>query len=428
MSLLSRFKRQRVKNYHIDDPNWLSEWQTLADFLGVSLDPSDVDVRGKRALKEITVYVCIKILSENISKLPVKIYQDNGGIKKVAGHYLNPILRLRPNPYMSASDFWKGVEVQRNIYGNSYVWIEYANRGRNAGKVQALYLLDAQQMQVWVDDSGLISSKNSIWYVYTDNAGVQYKLQSTDLLHFKAMTTDGIVGLSPIYTLRNMVENAASAEKFLNNSYKNGMQTTGIIHYTGDLNENAKKKFREKFEEMSSGLKNANRVSLMPIGYTYQPLSLKLTDAQFLENTQLTYRQIASAFGIKAHQLNDLVKASYASTSEANREFYVDTLMPILTMYEQELTYKLFLDSELVNGFYVMFNADAILRGDFKSRIDAAATGVQNGLLTPNEARALEEREPMPGGDQLVMNGNYIPLSMVGEQYKKGGDNTNGQT
>jgi phage portal protein BeeE len=159
MSLLSRFKRQRVKNYHIDDPNWLSEWQTLADFLGVSLDPSDVDVRGKRALKEITVYVCIKILSENISKLPVKIYQDNGGIKKVAGHYLNPILRLRPNPYMSASDFWKGVEVQRNIYGNSYVWIEYANRGRNAGKVQALYLLDAQQMQVWVDDSGLISSK-----------------------------------------------------------------------------------------------------------------------------------------------------------------------------------------------------------------------------------------------------------------------------
>ena len=75
-----------------------------------------------------------------------------------------------------------------------------------------------------------------------------------------------------------------------------------------------------------------------------------------------------------------------------------------------------------------MFNADAILRGDFKSRIDAAATGVQNGLLTPNEARALEEREPMPGGDQLVMNGNYIPLSMVGEQYKKGGDNTNGQT
>jgi len=268
-----------------------------------------------------------------------------------------------------------------------------------------------------VDDVGLLSTKNNVWYVYTDNLGNEYKLKASEILHFKGLTSDGLVGISPIEALKLHIENASAAEQFLNNSFKNGMQTAGIVNYVGDLSPQAEENFRKNFERMANGLQNANRISLLPIGYTYQPIAIKLTDAQFLENTMLTERQIAAAFGIKLHQINDLEKTSYASTSEANREFYVDTLMAILTMYEQELTYKLLLPREIAQGYYIKFNADVILRGDPKSRYEAYAVAIQNGFKTPNEVRALEEDPPLEGGDQLLLNGNMIPATKAGQQY-----------
>lgn len=417
MGIFSRwFRRNRIKNQLLET----DEWTTLASWLGIDLD--NLNLKGENALKEITVYTCIKILSETLSKLPLKVYQDNNGIRKAADHYLYPMLKLRPNPYMSASDFWKTVEAQRNLYGNAYVWIEFITVGRNAGRIKGLYPLDSKRMQVYVDDVGLLSSQNSVWYIYTDQAGNQYKLQYTDLLHFKGLTTNGLVGLGPIQALSNSIENAGYANQFLHESYKNGMQTKGIIQYVGDLDEKAKQKFREKFEEMSNGLKNANRISLLPIGYKFQPIALSFTDAQFLENTKLTIQQIAAAFGVKLHQINDLVKSSYASTSEANREFYMDTLMAILNMYEQELTYKLFLDSEIMKGYYAKFKVDVILRADPKTRAEIRQIDIQSGHKTINETRAEEELPPLPGGDTLIVNGNMIPVEMAGAQYTKGGE------
>ena len=390
-------------------------WNDLANWLGISTD--DLEITGTKSLKEITVYTCIKIRSETLGKLPLKIYQDNNGIKKASDHYLYNLLKNRPNPYMSAIDFWKCLEVQRSIHGNSYAWLEF---NQFTGKIQGIYPLDSTRVKIYVDNKGLLSSKQSVWYVYTDLEGEQYKLKSTELWHFKELSSNGICGINVIETLRNNIENAKAAGRFLNNSYKNGMQSAGIINYVGDLSPEAENNFRDKFEQMSSGLKNANRISLLPIGYQYQSMALKLTDAQFLENTRLTLQQLTAAFGIKPHQVNDQTKTSYASASEANREFYTDTMLAILTIYEQEITYKSFLDSELLQGFYAKFNADVILRGDLKARYDAYAVAVQNGFKKPNEVRAMEEDEPAEGGDQLIVNGNYVPLSNVGAAYGKG--------
>src|SRR5690606_21297896 len=170
------------------------------------------------------------------------------------------------------------------------------------------------------------------------------------------------------------------------------------------------------------GLKNANRVSLLPIGYQYQPISIKLTDAQFLENTELTIRQIAAAFGVKMHQLNELTRATHTNVEHQQREFYIDTLMDILTGYEQELTYKLFTDQELEEGYYIKFNVNAILRADPKTRYEGYQKAIQSGFMTPNEVRALEELEPKEGGDRLLINGNMMPIEMAGKQYEKGGE------
>ncbi|WP_134705100.1 phage portal protein [Ammoniphilus sp. YIM 78166] len=404
---------KRSVEYSLNDPG-------LLEFLGIT--PGEVNVVGRNALKEATVFGCVKILAESISKLPLKIYQeDDNGIRKATRHSLNTLLRLRPNPYMSVSDVLKCVETQRNTYGNAYANIETDER---TGRVVGLWPIDAKNVTIWVDDIGLFNSKSRIWYE-VNVGGELRKLLPDEILHFKSgVTLDGIVGIAPLDYLRSTVENAASAGRFINNFYKQGLQTKGIVQYVGDLNEEAKKKFREKFEEMSSGLKNSHRISLMPIGYQFQPLSLSMSDAQFLENTELTIRQIATAFGIKMHQINELSRATYNNAAEQQRQFYVETLQPILTMYEQELTWKLFLESELEAGYYCWFNVDSILRSDIKTRYEAYRIGIQGGFLKPNEARAKEEMPPDPEGDRLLVNGNMMPIGMAGTQYlKKGGEN-----
>jgi HK97 family phage portal protein len=392
----------------------------LLEMLGIEAD--EINLKGKNALKEATVFACIRILADSIGKLPIKVYKNKDGRQSVADHYLTPLLKIRPNPWMTARDFFKALEVQRNLYGNSYAWLEFATVGRNAGKVTGIYPLDSSKIQIYVDDIGLLPHKGKLWYIYTDNKGIQHRIDSDEMLHFKGLTSDGIIGMTPLERLKSTVENAGAASQYLNNSFKTGLQTKGIIHYVGDLNPEAQRVFREKFEQMASGLKNANRVSLLPIGYQFQPLSLTMADAQFIENTQLTVKQIAAAFGVKNHQLNDLDRATHTNVEHQQREFYVDTLMDILTGYEQELTYKLFTERELKEGHYLKFNVNAILRADPKTRYEGYRIAIQSGFLTANEVRALEEMEAKEGGDRLLINGNMMPIEMAGEQYKKGGD------
>jgi len=408
-------EKRETLELNIDD-------KRLLEVLGIDMDM--INVKGKNALKIDTVYACVRILSESVAKLPLKVYQeDENGVQKQTRHPVYQLLRLRPNPYMSAFDFWKCIEAQNSMYGNAYASIEFDRRGRIVG----LWPMDASRVKIVVDNdtaaSGIVTSRSKIWYEV--NLGYeQRKLMPEEVLHFKGgVTLDGIVGLSPLDCLKATLENGASANKFVNNFYKQGLQVKGIIQYVGDLDEKAKRNFREKFESMSSGLNNSHRIALMPVGYQFVPIALNMHDAQFLENNQLTIRQIAAAWGIKMHQLNDLDRATHTNVAEQQREFYADTLQPKLTGYEQELSFKLLLDDEIEAGLFFRFNADAILRSDIKTRYEAYRTGIQGGFLTPNEARAKEELPPLEGGDQLLINGSYAPITQAGAAYSgKGGD------
>ncbi|MGG3848573.1 phage portal protein, partial [Brevibacillus agri] len=346
-------EKREVLELNVDD-------RRLLEVLGID---TDVNVRGKNALKVDTVFSCVRIRSESVAKLPLKVFrEDESGIQKQTRHPAFQLLRLRPNPYMSAYDFWKCIEAQNDLYGNAYASIEFDKRGRIVG----LWPMDSSRVKIVVDNdtsaSGVVTNQSKLWYEV--NLGYeQRKVMLHELLHFKGgVTLDGIVGLSPLDCLRATLENGASANKFINNFYKQGLQVKGIVQYVGDLDEKAKRNFREKFESMSSGLNNSHRIALLPIGYQFKEIALNMHDAQFLENNQLTIRQIASAFGIKMHQLNDLSRATHTNVAEQQKEFYTDTLQPILTMYEQELTYKLLLDDEIRDGYFFRFNVDAILR------------------------------------------------------------------
>lgn len=410
--MLGMQEKRETLELNVDD-------RRLLEVLGI--DPSEINVKGKNALKIDTVYACVRILSESVAKLPIKVYQeDDNGVQRTTRHPVYQLLRLRPNPYMSAYDFWKCTEAQNDLYGNAYASIEFDRRGQIVG----LWPIDSSRVKIWVDNdtqaSGIVTNKTKLWYE-VNLGNEQRKLMPHEILHFKGgVTLDGIVGLSPLDCLKATIENGGAANQFINKFFKQGLQARGIVQYVGDLDEKAKRNFREKFESMASGLNNAHRIALLPIGYQYQQIALDLADAQFLENSQLTIRQIAAAYGVKMHQLNDLTRATHTNVTETQREFYADTLQPKLTGYEQELTWKLFLDDEIDAGMFWRFNVDAILRADLKTRYEASRIGVQGGFLTPNEARALENLSPMEGGDQLLINGSYVPITEAGAAYKSG--------
>lgn len=386
----------------LDDP-------TLLEWLGIETD--EVDVRGSGALKEATVYACVKILSEAIAKLPLKVYQETGeGINKAPEHYLYPLLKTRPNPYMTASDILRTTEAQRNLHGNAYLVPEFIKSGANRGKIRWLWPVDAKAVEILVDNRGLFDARNQVWYVVRIG-GDEVRLRPDEIVHLKAMTLDGIVGISPLEHLRWLVESGAAGTKHVREFFRQGLQARGLIHYTGDLSPEAERRFRERFEQMASGLKNAHRVALLPIGYRFQPLEMSMTDARFLETAELTARQIANAFGVKMHQLGDLSRATHTNIEQQQKEFYADTLQAILTQYEQELSYKLFTSTEIEQGYYVKFNVDSIVRSDLKTRYESYRIGVQGGFLKPNEVRAWEELPSEPGGDQLLRNKAMVPLT-----------------
>lgn len=395
----------------LNDPTFL-EW--------LGIDPDAINVRGTKALREATVYACIKILSEAVAKLPLKVYREtNRGIEKATDHPLYPLLKSRPNPYMTASDLFRAVEVQRNLHGNAFIVPEVVQSGRDRGKIRWLWPVDASNVEIWVDNRGLFDSRNRVWYIVRIN-GQEWRLMPDEIVHLKSsITLDGIVGVSPLQYLQWLVEAGAAGTKHIRDFFKQGLQVKGLIHYTGDLNQEAEERFRKRFEQMAAGLRNAHRVALLPIGYQFQPLELSMTDAQFMETAQLTIRQIANAFGVKMHQLNDLSRSTHTNIEQQQKQFYADTLQAILTAYEQELTYKLFTPTELEQGYYVKFNVDSIVRSDLLTRYNAYRIGIQGGIIKPNEARAWEELPPEPGGDVLYVNGAMTPLSAAA----KGGDN-----
>lgn len=408
--------------------NLFSKRSNYDEDIGVSLSDSNFwekfgiklgfSISGKKALKENTVYICTKVRAESIGKLSLKVYKEREEYKE---HELYYLLKYKPNPLMNSINFWKCIEAQRTLKGNAYAYIERNKKGQVTG----IYPIDSDNVTKVVDDSNFLSSLSKVWYIVIDNKGIKHKLYSDEILHFIGdITLDGLIGIAPLEYLKCTVENGRATQEFVNKFFKNGLSTKGVIQYVGDLDEKAKRTFRKEFESMSNGLENAHSVSLLPLGYQFQPLSLSMADAQFLENSKLTKREIAAAFGMKSYHLNDLERATFNNLTEQQKDFYITTLQPSLTNYEQEMQDKLFSQYETLKDVRVEFNVDTILRSDIKTRYESYRIGIQSGFLSPNEVRKKENLPAKEGGDELLANGNMIPIIMAGKQYLKGGDNS----
>jgi HK97 family phage portal protein len=370
---------------------------------------------SKDKLSEATYFACMKIMSESLGKLPLKMYKSTDkGIVKSDKTDLYNILKLRPNPYMTSTTFWSTVEMNRNHHGNAYVWNRY-----NGTKLQDMWIVPSKDVTILIDDSGILGTKDKIWYQYNDaETGKLHTFGSDEVMHFKTSTTfDGITGLSIQETLKSTVEGSLESQKFMNNLYKTGLTGKAVLEYTGDLNKEAKDRLVKGFEDFANGSKNAGKVIPVPLGMKLVPLDIKLTDSQFFELKQYSALQIAAAFGIKPNQINDYTKSSYASAEAQNLAFYTDTLLWVLKQYEEEVIYKTLSTKLIDQGYFWKFNVNVILRADMKTQMDALAVGVNNGIYKIDEAREFLDLPMVDGGQQNIVNGNYIPLTSVGQQY-----------
>lgn len=404
----------RVKNaFSWSNSETESYWKTIKTSDGWSFTSS-----SSYDASEVTYYICMKILAESVAKLSLHLKDKDS--QKIYGKDVNRLLQVRPNAYMSPTDFKMLMEYNRNHFGNSYAYIETDRNGRRIG----LHPLDPTRMRILVDDANILKAEKGYLYIY-HYGGKKYKFSDKDIIHLKGgLSKTGISGKSVLEELGSTIEGAQESQKYLNDLYRRGLTANAVIQYTGDLSDEKKKKLVSTITEFARSEDSGNIVPI-PFGMDLKPLDIKLTDAQFFELKKFNALQIAAAFGVKPNHLNNYDKSSYANSEMQNLTFYIDTLLVILRKWEEELDYKLLYADETAEGMHTEFNVSTILRGDLKSQAEALNTYVTGSIYTTNEARAYLGLPAIDGGDAILVNGSYVGLDRLGAAYEstdEGGD------
>lgn len=242
MNVWQKFKGWIAKkmNFTVETSPAMKE-ESFLEWLGVKRKNKDV-------MAEVTYFTCLKMMSETLAKIPWKYYQKTEkGIIEPELSDVAKLLKNRPNPFMTPTAFWNAVEMNRNHFGNAYVYVRSKFKRKKYGgeyKVMDLWIMPSNCVQIVVDDEGYFGGRGKIWYVYNDKySGQQYVFGTDEVLHFKTShSLDGITGLPVQAILKTTVEGAAASQDYLNSLYESGLTGKATLEYTGDLNKDLKEK------------------------------------------------------------------------------------------------------------------------------------------------------------------------------------------
>jgi HK97 family phage portal protein len=393
ISILSKlFKpRARPKN---------TFWQNAYTFF-FGPTPSGKTVNERTAMTTSAVYACVRVLSETIASLPLHVYRRvNGGKEKAVDHNLYHLLHDEPNPEMTSFVFRETLMGHLLLWGNAYAQIIRDGRG----KVIALYPLLPDRMEVGRTEQG------ELFYCYQKD-GQQYLLHREEVLHVPGLSFDGLVGYSPIAMAKNAIGMALATEEYGSKFFANDARPSVVLEHPGILKDPAK--IRESWNEIYRGSENAHRVAVLEEGMSVKTLSIPPEQAQFLETRKFQLEEICRIFRVPPHLVASLDRATFSNIEHQSISFVVHTIRPWLVRLEQAFNKALFTKQEK-KEYFASFVVDGLLRGDYESRMRGYAVGIQNGFLSPNDVRSLENFNPIENGDVYAVNGNMVKLEDIG--------------
>lgn len=366
-------------------------------------------VNEKTAMTMSAVYSCVRILSETLASLPLHIYEiSETGTTKALSHPLYRVLHDEPNPEMTSFIFRETLMTHLLLWGNAYAQIIRNGKGEIIG----LYPLMPDKMKMDRDEN------KEIIYYYQSTDGVKVSLSSQDVLHIPGLGFDGLVGYSPIAMAKNAIGMAIATEEYGAKFFANGATPSGILEHPGTVKN--PQAVRESWSKGFSG-SNSHKVAVLEEGMKYTPISIAPNEAQFLETRKFQINEIARIFRVPPHMVGDLEKSSFSNIEQQSLEFVKYTLDPWVSRWEQAMARRLL--SSLEKGKYtIKFNVDGLLRGDYESRMNGYAIGRQNGWMSANDIRELENLDKIPteeGGDLYLVNGNMLPITMAGAFVKE---------
>ena len=405
MGILSGLFRSR------DKPENRTSGSAFSVFCGGSRGGNCVN--GRSAMGMTAVYSCVRILAEAVAGLPLHLYRykEDGSKEKALSHPLYLLLHDEPNPEMSSFVFRETLMTHLLLWGNAYAQI--IRNGR--GEVIALYPLMPDRMAVDRDVNG------QLYYEYTtstDDAptvkGSIVRLKPSDVLHIPGLGFDGLVGYSPIAMAKNAIGLAIATEEYGSKFFANGAQPSGVLEHPGTIKD--PQRVRDSWMSQFGGSANSNKIAVLEEGLKYTPISISPEQAQFLETRKFQINEIARIFRVPPHMVGDLEKSSFSNIEQQSLEFVKYTLEPWLVRWEQSIQRTLF-SAEEKKTYFVRFNVEGLLRGDYASRMNGYAVGRQNGWMSANDIRELENLDRIPaeeGGDLYLINGNMLPLKDAG--------------
>jgi HK97 family phage portal protein len=365
------------------------------------------------AMQMTAVYSCVRILAEAVAGLPLHLYKYNasGGKEKALSHPLYFVLHDEPNPEMSSFVFRETLMTHLLLWGNAYAQI--IRNGK--GEVIALYPLMPNRMSVDRDSSG------ALYYTYTRYSeeaptmnGMTVTLRPSDVLHIPGLGFDGLVGYSPIAMAKNAIGMAIACEEYGAKFFANGAAPGGVLEHPGTIKD--PQKVRDSWNAAYQGSSNSHRVAVLEEGMKYQPIGISPEQAQFLETRKFQINEIARIFRVPPHMVGDLEKSSFSNIEQQSLEFVKYTLDPWVIRWEQAISRALLRPDEK-KLYFAKFNVDGLLRGDYVSRMNGYATARQNGWMSANDIRELENLDRIPpelGGDLYLINGNMTKLADAG--------------
>lgn len=354
-------------------------------------------ITGDNAMRLAAVYACVNILAKTFAVLTFNLYKTrtDGGRDKVIDHPLYRLLAKRPNAFQNPFEWWQMLMGHLALRGNSY------NRIFTAGDGTITDLIPLHPDRVRID-----SLPNGEYrYKVRDQAGLETIVPRGEIWHMRWLSSDGIVGVSPIDCARETVGIGLASQEYGARFFMNDARPGGgwIEHPSIFKDTTARDNFRAAWQKSQAG-GGRHRTAVLEGGMKYHDLPINNEQAQFLETRQFSVSDIARIFGVPPHLVGDLSKATFSNIEQQSLEFVIYTMTPICEAWEASIEYSLLEDG---SGLDPEFDLDRLLRGDHAARGEFYNKLFQVGALSTNEIRLREGDNPVPNGDQ-----RFVPVNL----------------